>query len=172
MEDFRDILNKDFLDFYVYLPYNRLAKEVDNFSDFAFIKEDLQNLRMIFNKINLQLSILEDEISYKGLDLDHDRRIETVLENIERWLEWTREILNKMIKKVYNVYHIRNANIIHWYLHKAYYIVVDMLKYTYAIRNSLRFGQDDSALLNKYIRIAREEFENVENLIKEFLKYI
>ena len=172
MEDFSNILNKDYLDFYVYLPYNKIAEEVDNFSDFAFIKEDLLDLREIFNEVSLQLAILKDEIPYKGLHIDYERKIEVSLGNIEDWLERAGEIIDKLMKKIYNASHIRNSNIIHWYLHKAYYITIDMLKYTYAVRNSLRFGKDDSALLNKYLRIINEEIEKVRNLINEMLKHI
>jgi len=172
MEDFSNILNKDPLDFYVYLPYNKIAEEVDNFSDFAFIKEDLLDLREIFKKVDLQLAILKEEIPYKRLHIDHERNMEASLVNIEDWLEWAGEIIDKLMKKVYNASHIRNANIILWYLDKAHYITVDMLKYTYAVRNSLRFREDDSALLNKYLRIANEEIEDVKNLVKEMLKYI
>jgi len=172
MEDFDDILNKDYLDFYVYLPYNKIAEEVDNFSDFTFIKEDLQVLKEIFDRVNLQLSILEDEIPYKGLAIDYERRIEATLSNIESWLDWAEEILDKMSKRVYELSHIRNSNIILWYLHKARNITANMLGYTDAVRNSLTFGKDDSALLNKYLRIAEEEIEDVENLVKEMLKHI
>jgi hypothetical protein len=172
MEDFSDILNKDYLDFYIYLPYNKIAEEVNNFSDFDFIKEDLRDLKEIFSRIDLQLSTLKDEIPYKGLDIDYERRIEATLSNIEGWLEWAEEILDKMSKRVYELSHIRNSNVILWYLNKAHDITVNMLKYTYAVRNSLRFGKDDSALLNKYLRITNEEIRDVENLVKEMLKHI
>jgi hypothetical protein len=172
MEDFSNILNKDSLDFYVYLPYNKIAEKVDNFSDFAFIKEDLQDLKEIFSRIDLQLAILKEETPYKRFDIDHERNIEASLVNIEDWLEWAAEILDKMSKRVYELSHIRNSNVILWYLHKAHDITVNMLKYTYAVRNSLRFGEDDSALLNKYLRITNEEIGDVKNLLKEMLKHI
>jgi hypothetical protein len=172
MEDFSNILNKDFLDFYVYLPYNKIAEEVDNFSDFAFIKEDLLYLEKIFGEVSLQLVILKEEIPYKRFSIDYERNIEATLRNIEDWLDWAEEIIDKMSKEVYNASHIRNANIINWYLNKAHSITINILKYTYAVRNSLRLGKDDSALLNKYLRIANEEIEDVRNLIKEMLKHI
>ena len=134
--------------------------------------ENFQILKEIIKTIYAQIFTIEHYGPTKHLYIDNERYIDAALKNIIEQSGWAKEIINRMINSIYNLPNIKNKNVILGYLNKAYQMVINLLQYTYNVKNNIRFGQDDSILLNKYVNDAKIILKNMENLIIESFKYI
>ena len=134
--------------------------------------ENFQILKEIIKTVYAQIFIIENYGPTKHLYIDNERYVNAALENIMGKLEWAKEIISGMINSIYNLPNIENKNAVLGYLNKAYQMVISLLQYTYNVKNNIRFGQDDSILLNKYVNDAKIILKNIENLITESSRYI
>jgi hypothetical protein len=134
--------------------------------------ENFQILKEIIKTVYVQIFIIENYGPVKHLYIDNERYVNAALENTIEQLEWAKEIISGMINNIYNLPDIKNKNIILGYLNKAYQMVINLLQYTYNVKSNIRFGQDDSILLNKYVNDAKIILKNIENLIVGSSKYI
>jgi len=134
--------------------------------------EDFQILKEIIKIVYAQIYTIENYGSTKHLYIGNERYVNAALENTIGKLEWAKEIINRMINNIHNLPNIENKNVILGYLNKAYHLVISLLQYTYNVQNKIRFGQDDSILLNKYANDAEIILGNIKNLITESSRYI
>jgi len=134
--------------------------------------ENFQILKEIIKTVYAQIFTIEHYGPVKHLYIDNERYVNAALENIIEQLEWAKEIIEEIVASLYNLPYIKNSNAVLENLGKTYNMVVNLLQYTYNIKKNIRFGQDDSILLNKYVNDAKVILKNIENLITESSKYI
>ena len=131
--------------------------------------KNFQTLKEIIKIIYAQVFTIENYGLTKHLYIDNESYVNAALENIIRKLEWAKEIIEEMVASLYNLSYIENRNVILENLGKAYNMVINLLQYTYNVKNNIRFGHNDSILLNKYVNDTKIILKNMENLIENLI---
>jgi len=153
----------------VYPPYRYALRDIRNISDFTFIKNDFQILWKYLQEINSLLGSLEEAVAYIQY-MNNEIKVRIILTKIQENIEKLRNIIGNIRIKIKR---IPNYQTFDYYLNR---IDLEVLGEIEASINDIQYKIKNSFIsigdLYRFIREAREKFEEFKDFVNEILMHI